>query len=66
MIIRRGGSIRVKFERTRHDATVTPSFPMSAAQRKRVDDAIARLKAVRKGASLGGLSWKALRDEGRR
>lgn len=30
-----------------------------------VDQAIARLKALRKGCKLGGLSWKELRDEGR-
>jgi hypothetical protein len=27
--------------------------------------AIVRLKALRKGCTLGGLSWKELRDEGR-
>ena len=31
----------------------------------RADQAIGQLKALRKGTKLGGLSWKALRDEGR-
>jgi len=31
----------------------------------RVNDAFEKLKALRKGTTLGGLSWKELRDEGR-
>jgi len=34
--------------------------------RTRVNEAFERLKALRKGTTLGDLSWKALRDEGRR
>lgn len=30
------------------------------------EDAFERLKQVRRGATLGGLSWQTLRDEGRR
>lgn len=32
---------------------------------RRVDHVIPRLKASRQGITLGGLSWKDLRDEGR-
>ncbi len=31
----------------------------------RVEQAIARLNALRQGCTLGRLSWKELRDEGR-
>lgn len=30
-----------------------------------IDDAVARWREARKGVTLGGLSWKELRDEGR-
>ncbi|VVM06880.1 hypothetical protein [Methylacidimicrobium tartarophylax] len=33
--------------------------------RVRVNDAFEKLRALRKGTSLAGLSWKELRDEGR-
>jgi prevent-host-death family protein len=41
---------------------------VSAARidRERVDDAFEQLKRVRKQTTLGGLSWQALRDAGRR
>jgi prevent-host-death family protein len=32
----------------------------------RVNEAFEKLKALRSGTTLGGLSWKELRDEGRR
>ena len=32
---------------------------------ERVNEAFEKLKALRKGTTLGGLSWKRLRDEGR-
>jgi prevent-host-death family protein len=32
----------------------------------RVDDVVEKLKRLRKGTTLGGLSWKELRDEGRK
>ncbi len=34
--------------------------------RARVEEAVEELRRLRKSTSLGGLSWKALRDEGRR
>jgi prevent-host-death family protein len=51
---------------TRHGRPIARLVPAVAVDRARVDEAIAKLKAVRKGSSLGGLSWKELRDEGRR
>jgi antitoxin (DNA-binding transcriptional repressor) of toxin-antitoxin stability system len=33
--------------------------------RARAREAFQQLKLLRKGTTLGGLSWKALRDEGR-
>jgi len=41
---------------------------VSAARidRERVNDAFEKLKLLRKQTTLGGLSWQALRDAGRR
>jgi hypothetical protein len=36
------------------------------AKNARAKKAIDELKRLRKGITLGGLSWKALRDEGRK
>ena len=51
---------------TRHGKVVARLVPAAIIDRARVDEAIARLKELRAGSSLGGLSWKELRDEGRR
>ena len=51
---------------TRHGKAVARLVPAAVADRSRVDQTIARLKALRQGRTLGGLTWKALRDEGRR
>ena len=51
---------------TRHGKPVARLVPAAVIDRARVDEAIVRLKALRKGCSLGGLSWRELRDEGRR
>jgi prevent-host-death family protein len=51
---------------TRHGKPVARLVPAAAIDRERIDAAIARLKELRAGSSLGGLSWKELRDEGRR
>ena len=40
--------------------------PFAKRDNARTRRAIARLKASRKGRRLGGLSWKELRDAGRR
>ena len=49
---------------TRYGKAVARLVP--AADRARIDEAIAELKRVRAGSSLGGFSWKEMRDEGRR
>lgn len=51
---------------TRHGKAIARLVPAAVADRARADDAIARLKALRSGTSLGGIDWKELRDEGRR
>ena len=51
---------------TRHGKAVARLVPEAAADRARVDETIARLKAARAGVTLGGLDWKDLRDAGRR
>lgn len=51
---------------TRHGKAVARLVPAAVADRADVEVAIARLKELRAGTTLGGLSWKALRDEGRR
>ena len=40
--------------------------PAAAIGGSGIDGTIERLKAVCVGSSLGGLSWRAMRDEGRR
>jgi prevent-host-death family protein len=39
---------------------------VNAIDQAKIDDAVEKLKRLRKGTTLGGLSWKELRDEGRR
>lgn len=51
---------------TRRGSPVARLVPAEQAERRRIDDVIAELRAVRSGTSLGGLDWKQLRDEGRR
>ena len=51
---------------TKHGKPVARLVPAAVVDRSRVDQAIARLKALRNGCTLGGLSWRELRDEGRR
>lgn len=51
---------------TRHGNAIARLVPAAVADRSRVDQAIAKLKALRAGCTLGGLSWKELRDQGRR
>lgn len=51
---------------TRHGRPVARLVPAEKIDRERVNAAIAKLKALRAGSSLGGLSWKELRDVGRR
>lgn len=58
--VKRGEEILI----TRHGKAIARLVP--AADRAEVKATIARLKELRAGTTLGGLSWKALRDEGRR
>lgn len=51
---------------TKHGTPVARLVPFAKIDRERARRAVARFKALRKGRSLGGLSWKELRDEGRR
>jgi prevent-host-death family protein len=60
--VERGGEVTI----TRHGRAVARLVPAAAADRARADEAIARLKGLREGSSLGGLSWRDLRDQGRR
>lgn len=51
---------------TKHGRPVAKLVPAVAHDRERVAEAIRKIKELRKGVTLGGLSWKELRDEGRR
>jgi prevent-host-death family protein len=51
---------------TRHGKPVARLVPAATIDRERVSAAIAKLKELAKDQTLGGLSWKELRDEGRR
>ena len=50
---------------TKHGKPVARLIGAQNIDRARVNDAFEKLKALRKGTTLGGLSWKELRDEGR-
>ncbi|MGO9432173.1 type II toxin-antitoxin system Phd/YefM family antitoxin [Rhodoblastus sp.] len=50
---------------TKHGRPVARLVGAQTSDRRRVNAAFEQLKAMRKGTTLGGLSWKALRDEGR-
>lgn len=51
---------------TRHGRPVARLVPAAVSEKAEVEEAILALKSFRQGATLGGLSWKQLRDEGRR
>ena len=51
---------------TRRGIAVARLVPTQAARRSGDDDAVARAKAFAKHQTLGRVSWKSLRDEGRR
>lgn len=51
---------------TRHGAPVARLVSATRFDRAQIDFALEKLKRLRKHTTLGGLSWKALRDEGRR
>jgi prevent-host-death family protein len=51
---------------TKHGKPVARLVGAESFDRKRAHEAYEKLIELRKGTTLGGLSWKALRDEGRR
>jgi prevent-host-death family protein len=51
---------------TKHGKPVARLVSAAHIDRERVNDAYERLKLLRKGTTLGGLSWQELRDAGRR
>jgi prevent-host-death family protein len=51
---------------TKHGKPVVRMVAAAARDRADVDEAVEQLRRFRKGTTLGGLSWKQLRDEGRR
>lgn len=51
---------------TKHGKPVARLVSAKSVDQSRVDSAVEQLLALREGATLGGLSWKELRDAGRR
>ncbi len=51
---------------TRHGKPLARLIPVAVADRSRIDQAIAKLKSLRKDCTLDGLSWQELRDEDRK
>ncbi len=51
---------------TKHGKPVARLVGARQVDQARINDAVEKLKALRKGVTLGGLSWQELRDEGRR
>lgn len=50
---------------TKHGKAIARLVGAQQIDRARVHDAVEKLRALREGTTLGGLSWKELRDEGR-
>ena len=50
---------------TKHGKPVARLVAAPQVDRARAMAAFEKLKALRKGTTLGGLSWKELRDQGR-
>ena len=51
---------------TRHGTPVAKIVPIAGPDQNRIEQAIARMKEFGKGQTLGGLSVRELREEGRR
>lgn len=51
---------------TKHGKPLARLVSATGLEQARGEDAFERLKQIRRGATLGGLAWQALRDEGRR
>ena len=50
----------------RHGRPVARLVPIADARRQRAAGAAQRLRVLRRGATLGGIDWRELRDAGRR
>lgn len=50
----------------RHGRPIARLVPVADMQQQRAADAVKRLRALRHGATLGGIDWHELRDAGRR
>ena len=50
---------------TKHGRPVAKLVSAKMHDRERAADAVRQLKELRRGTTLGGISWRALRDEGR-
>ncbi|HMF06406.1 MAG TPA: type II toxin-antitoxin system prevent-host-death family antitoxin [Methylocella sp.] len=50
---------------TKHGKPIARLIGAQGIDRARANEVFERLKALRKGTTLGGLSWKELRDQGR-
>jgi prevent-host-death family protein len=50
---------------TKHGKPIARMVAAAAFDQADVDDAVEQLRRFRKGKTLGGLSWKELRDKGR-
>lgn len=51
---------------TRRGRPVARLMPVATARKEKASVAMERLRKLRKGTTLGGLSWKELRDDGRK
>jgi prevent-host-death family protein len=51
---------------TRRDKAVARLVPVVEHDRERIAEAIRNIRELRKGVTLDGVSWKELRDEGRK
>ncbi len=51
---------------TKHGKPVARLVSAAHIDRTRAGETVDRLKLLRKGTTLGGISWKSLRDAGRR
>ena len=50
----------------RRGRPVARLVPVADANQQRAAEAVKRLLALRRGATLGGIDWRELRDAGRR
>ena len=51
---------------TRHGKPVARLMPIAGPAKGKVSNAVVKLRELRKGTTLGELSWKELRDAGRK